>query len=219
MRRWVALALGLAVAMSLAATPAQAERYRYRTGTAQAFWYSEEPTGAHTYRLTVWYVGVFVDVYDGEQHFFSDLYQEVADCRKRDGHERCRTVSFKVGFSTLTREGEVFRLDTQNLTGAHLEAIYRLRTYDDRGNQVGDAERFAVVTDWEGVGEVQKSIERYSFRSGCYRFQSVTRGRSRSAEATGSLNAASLGETYDSFIGLNAGQARERICEEPPQED
>lgn len=216
MRRWVALALGLAVAMSLAATPAQAERYRYRSGTAQAFWYSEEPTGAQTYRLTVWYVGVFVDVFEGGQHFYSDLYQEVADCRKREGGETCRTVSFKVGFSDLTGQGEVFRLDSQDLTGAHLEATYRLRTYDEQGNLVGDGERFAVVTDWEGVGEVRKSVERYSYRSDCFREESVTRGRSRATEATGSLNAAALGETYDSFIGLNVSRVRQRFCEEPP---
>ena len=206
------LAISILTLIGIAAGPAQADRYSYKSLTAQAFWYTEEPTGAHSFTETIWYVGVYRTE---EQGTFSDLYQEVDDCVVRqNGKEHCTQVSFKVGYTDLSGAGDVFRVTDRSLASAHLEATYRLRTYDENGNPIGDAEPYHAVTDWTGNGELNSSYETYTFEDNCYRISSTTKGQSRPSIATGSLNAANLGSTDDAFIARNFTQSREQYCDE-----
>jgi hypothetical protein len=205
MQKFLVSVLTVGMLVGLGGT-AQAQRDRYTSSTAQAFWYDREDLTSDTYTLTVWYVGVYSDEGGGGGGgFFSDLYQEVDRCEVGQRFDRCRNVSFEVGYTDLSRDGETFTFDTSGLTVAHLESTYKLQSYDENGNPVGDPEVYSVVTDWTGKGDLTRSHESYSFHQGCTHFTTHVKGLSRRAVATGSLNGTTdLGTTRDAFMARSS---------------
>ena len=188
----VVLALGVAVP-SIAGPPT---RNKYASSSANAFWNSTETPARNTVVYRTWYVGVYASS-DG---IWSDLYEDVQTCVTHGRRTNC-TYTSRYGFSDLS-DG-VFTVDPDGLTAAHLEGTYNLELYDENGNLVS-SEPTAIVADWTGIGEIQSSSGRSTYCDpyACYR--TTFSDSYRSAEATGTVNGADLGETYDAWISDGA---------------
>ncbi len=91
-------------------------------------------------------------------------------------------------------------MDFTNLTSAHLQGTYTLQSFDQNGNPVGSSETDQIVADWTGTRAIIKSHEKFSFHSKCIHFMATTKGRTRPADATGTLNGTGLGTTSDTFL-------------------
>ncbi len=195
----VLLALGVAVP----GNAAKPTRTKTASSSANAFWYFTETPARNTVVNRVWYVGVFAST-DG---IFSDLYEDVETCVTHGRRTDC-TYSSRYGFSDLS-DG-VFTIDADRLTVAHLEGTYNLETYDENGNLV-DSEPTAIVADWEGVGEIQSSSGRSTYCDPYFCFRTTFTNSFRTAEATGTVNGADLGETYDAY--LSDGASRDVVRE------
>jgi hypothetical protein len=208
MRRIAAVSFGVACVLSLA-TPAGAAPNRYESSVVNVFWYYQEPLAVNAYRQTTWYVGVYED----SNGTFSDLYQDVSVCvRFSPQRIRCRTESYKVGYSELDRPGELYTIDRQGLTEAHLRGFYLLESFDESGNPTGSAEPTLITTDVLGVGDLSRSREKHTYHAGCEHYTTTTKGLSRDLEATGTLNGEDLGETYDGFMANNATLSHYHQC-------
>ncbi|MFY9586225.1 MAG: hypothetical protein WAT66_02080 [Actinomycetota bacterium] len=195
----VVLALGV-IAPANAAKPT---RTQSANSSANAFWYFTDSPARNTVRNTVWYVGVFASN-DG---IWSDLYQDVETCVTR-GHRTTCTYTSRYGFSDLS-DG-VFTIDADGLTVAHVEGTYNLETYDENGNLVS-SDPTAIVADFEGIGEIFQNSGRSTYCDQFICFRTTFTDASRSAAATGTVNGADLGETYDAY--LSSGASREVVRE------
>lgn len=202
MRKLFVLALGCSMLLGIAA-PAHAgkpTRTTYSSASANAFWYSFEQVSRTTTRSTVWYVGVYAST-DGT---FSDLYREITTCRR----DRCSSV-FAIGFSDLSND--VFTIDSSGLMGAHIDATYVLESFDDSRRSTGTTETVHIVADWEGVGTVEQNGGSYSYRDDFISIRATFEDAFRAAEATGSVNDADLGETYDAYLAASTSTSVERV--------
>jgi hypothetical protein len=204
MRKIGLLFIGLVVALGVVAPSVAAPptRTTSESASANAFWYFTEHPNSRTTVNRTWYVGVFVDQYGT----FSDLYEDVETCVTRGRRTNC-TYSSRYGFSDLS-DG-VFTIDREGLTESHLEATYNLERYDDNGNLV-DSEPVAIVADWEGIGDIQTSSGKSTYCDPYFCFRSTFTNSFRSAEATGTVNGADLGETYDAYLSDGASRDVER---------
>jgi hypothetical protein len=208
MRKVAILALAIAL-LAVAAGPAQGSKPTKTKSTnvsANAFWYTTEWLSATSYRSTVWYVGV----YESSEETFSDLYFDSSICEVTPPEDTCSFESSRYGFSDLT--GQTFTIDAKDLTTAHLDAVFDLQAYDADFNPVGDPVATPVVTDWTGVGSSYRDKSSYSVHTPCGLIRYTSKGVSRSAEATGSLDGTDLGETYDAYLATGSSRSVERIC-------
>lgn len=206
MRKVSVLILGFALTMGIAA-PAQAAkptRTTSQSASANAFWYTTEQPSRNTYRTTVWYVGVYQST-DGT---WSDLYSDVTTCRITPRGERCES-EFLFGFSDLS--AGVFTMDASGLTAAHLENTYLVDTYDARGSLTAGSVPVSVVADWTGVGDVFRNGGRFSYCDSFICIRGTFDDAYRSAEATGSIDGAALGETYDAWLSSSTSRTIERV--------
>jgi hypothetical protein len=185
---------------------------KFADATSQSFWYSIKPLNSGTYQLTTWYVGVFVSNSHGRTEYYSDLYKEVDICREMPRGDRCTEQSFSYGDSDLTKNGEAYTVDTDDLLSAHVVARYRLQKYDAEGNPIGSPVPHAVNATWAGRGDLQRNHQKYSFHQGCYHVTTTIKGKFRSAMGRGTLDDRKLGSTKDAFIGTDAGQTVEHVC-------
>jgi hypothetical protein len=202
------LAAGLLLIVSGTAHAAKPTKSQFSTVSANAFWYLEEQLSPTTHRSTVWYVGIYQET----EFTFSDLYKDVTTCRTSPRGERCDYES-AYGFSDFSEPGQVFTIDSTELTQAHIDSTYTLEVYDSRGAPTGSTFTAHIVTDFEGIGTLQTSKETYTFRSQCYTFRSKGDSISRQAEATGVINGTlDLGETYDAWLGAFSTTTFEKTC-------
>lgn len=202
MKKLFVLALG-AVMLAGAAAPAHAAkptRTTYSSSSANSFWYGFEQLSRTTTRSTVWYVGV----YSSSDGTFSDLYRETTTCRR----DRCSSV-FAIGFNDLS--GDVFSMDADGLTSAHLDATYVLDVYDGGRRSTGTTETVHIVADWEGLGDIQTSGGSFSYRDDFISIRGSFEDSFRGAEATATTNGTDLGETYDAYLAASSSTSVERI--------
>jgi hypothetical protein len=208
MRKIAVLALALTF-LAVAAAPTQAAkptRTRSQDVSANAFWYTNEPISATSYRSTVWYVGV----YRSGEETFSDLYFDSSICEITPPEDTCTPESSRYGYSDLT--GQTFTMDTRELASAHLDAVYDLQEYDADFNPVGDPVATHIVTDWTGIGTLSREKSSYKVTTPCGIVRYTSKGLNRGAEATGELEGTDLGETYDAYLATGASRSFERIC-------
>ena len=187
--------------------------FKSKMTTAEAFWHSEQVTGANTFTDTTWYVGVFAG-FDGMVQY-SDLYQDVEDCTADStGNVSCTEVSSKFGDTQFPPGTTIFSftMDTSGLTSAHLDGTYQLQSFDQNGNPVGSPESDHIVADWTGMGPIAKTHSKFSFHQKCIHFQATDKGRTRAADATGTLNGTPLGTTSDTFFGGDATLQVDHSC-------
>lgn len=195
----VVLALGV-VAPSVAAPPTKT---KYASSSANAFWHFTETPSRNTVVNRTWYVGVF----SSSDGIWSDLYEDVETCVTHGRRTNC-TYTSRYGFSDLS-DG-VFTIDASGLTVAHLEGTYNLETYDENWNVVS-SEPTAIVADWEGLGDIEESSGRSTYCDPYFCFRTTFTNSFRYAEATGTVNGADLGETYDAY--LSDGASRDVVRE------
>ena len=207
MRKLAILALAIAM-LTFAAGPAQASKptkTRSTNASANAFWYSTESISATSYRSTVWYVGV----YQSSEGTFSDLYVDTLICEVTPPEDTCTSESSRYGFSDLARQ--TFTID-ESLTSSHLDAVYDLQEYDADFNPVGDPVATHIVADWTGIGSLYREKSSYSVHTPCGVLRYTSQGVNRSAEATGSVDGADLGETYDAYLATGTSRSFEATC-------
>jgi hypothetical protein len=209
MRKIAILAFAIAL-LALAAGPAQASKPTKTKSTnvsANAFWYTTEWLSETSYRSTVWYVGV----YQSTEGTFSDLYFDSSICEvTTPPDDECTFESSRYGFGDLA--GQAFTIDARNLESAHLDAVYDLQEYDADFNPIGDPVATHIVTDWTGVGSLSREKSSYSLHTPCGVIRYKSNGLSRSAEATGSIDGADLGETYDAYLSTGTSRSFEPTC-------
>jgi hypothetical protein len=208
MRKVAILALAIAL-LAVAAGPAQASKptkTKSADVSANAFWYTTEWLSETSYRSRVWYVGV----YQSSEGTFSDLYFDSSICEVTPPEDTCTSESSRYGFSDLT--GQTFTIDAKGLTTAHIDAVYDLQEYDADFNPVGDPVATHIVTDWTGVGSLSREKSSYSLHTPCGVIRYKSNGVSRSAEATGSIDGADLGETYDAYLSTGTSRSFEPTC-------
>jgi hypothetical protein len=203
MRRWMVPTIGAVLLIGMLATPANAVSSRFRGTTAEAFWHKKHWVTATTFTRTTWYVGVFATPGDSTSRY-SDLYEDVELCTVSGTRTSCAPQSSKYGDSELQRSTDVFTMDYNNLSAAHLHGTYRLHSYDARGNPVGTSQSYTIVADWTGYGTATRELQKFSFHNRCIHFSATTKGKMRPASATGTLNGTSLGTTKDTFFGGSA---------------
>ena len=203
MRRWTVLTIGAVLLIGVLAAPASAVSSRFRGTTAEAFWHKKHWVTSTTFTETTWYVGVFASPDDTTSRY-SDLYEDVELCTVSGSRASCVPQLSKYGDSRLRRSTDVFTMDFSNLSAAHLHGTYRLQSYDATGNAVGALESYTIVADWTGYGTVTRNMDKFSFHNRCIHFSATTKGKTRPASATGTLNGAGLGTTKDTFFGGNA---------------
>ena len=208
MRRIAAVAVAIAAVLAAASPAAAGPADRGNRSVLNVFWYDREPVAPGAFRVTTWYVGV----YTSSGSDWSDLYQDVQFCARAGDGVRCRQERYAYGDTDLTTPGDIFRMDTRDLRGAHLEARYRLQAYDGNGNPVGEPRVVHVLTDAVGVGDLDRSRSVYGYQSGCFWYLEVVRGASRSAVATGSIDGHDLGRTHDAYLANDAYRTVERSC-------
>lgn len=206
MRRLFALLIGATLAASLAlpATAKKPVRDGYESVSANAFWFTEEDLGGGSTRTTVWYVGVYLS----GTYVFSDLYEDVYVCDASG--ETCTTESSRFGFSDLS-DG-TFTIDKQDLTAAHIDAVYDLQAYDGNWEPVGDPEPTHIVADWAGTGTLMKGKGSFTWKQKCFSYRERFRDASRSAEATGMVDTMDLGETHDAWLSAGSSRFFEHSC-------
>jgi hypothetical protein len=185
---------------------------RFADATSQSFWYFKRQLTGTTYRLTTWYVGVFSYASRHGTDYYSDLYREVDLCRQTSHGDRCSPESFAYGDSDLSKPGESFTVDSDNLTAAHVAARYRLQAYDESGNPIGVPVRHAVDATWQGRGDLERNHSKFSYHQGCTHTTTTIKGKFRRATGTGTLDDRDLGSTNDAFIATDAGQDVEHVC-------
>jgi hypothetical protein len=208
MRKVAILALAIAL-LAVAAGPAQASKptkTKSADVSANAFWYTTEWLSETSYRSRVWYVGV----YQSSEGTFSDLYFDSSICEVTPPEDTCTSEASRYGFSDLT--GQTFTIDAKGLTTAHIDAVYDLQEYDADFNPVGDPVATHIVTDWTGVGSLSREKSSYSLHTPCGVIRYKSNGLSRSAEATGSIDGADLGETYDAYLSTGTSRSFEPTC-------
>jgi hypothetical protein len=206
MRKVAILTFAIAL-LAVAASPAQANKPTKSADlSANAFWYTTETLSATSYRSTVWYVGV----YQSREGTFSDLYFDSSICEVTPPEDTCTSEASRYGFSDLT--GDTFTIDAKGLTTAHIDAVYDLQEYDADFNPVGDPVATHIVTDWTGEGSLSREKSSYSLHTPCGVIRYKSNGVSRSAEATGSIDGADLGETYDAYLSTGTSRSFEPTC-------
>jgi hypothetical protein len=208
MRKIAILALAVG-ALAVAVGPAQAgkpTRIKSANASANAFWYSTEALSPTSYRITVWYVGV----YQSSEGTFSDLYVDSSICEVTPPEDTCVPESSRYGFSDLV--GQTFTIDAKSLTSSHLDASYDLQEYDADWNPVGDPVATHIVTDWTGIGALYREKSSYSVHTPCGVVRYTSKGLNRSAEATGSVEGTDLGETYDAYLATGTSRSFEPAC-------
>jgi hypothetical protein len=204
-----ALLICAALLVVASAAPAEARRpnrYESEDASANAFWYQTEQLSKSSYQTVVTYVGVY-ESSDGEGAW-ADVYRDVERCRVTRRGEDCQYVSEFYADAFLSPDQ--FSI-AEDLSSAHLDAVFELYSYDDRGRNTG-SDSIHVVTDWSGVGEVDESRETYTFHSDCFSYRSTYDSTSRSAEATGSVDEEDLGQTSDAWLGYSSSRSTERTC-------
>ena len=211
MRRFAVLVTGSVLVFGMLAGPANATSSRFRGTTAEAFWHKRHQVTPSSYTLTTWYVGVFASPTDPTSHY-SDLYQDVELCTVSGNRTNCSTQSQQYGDSELRRPTDAFTMDFKDLTTAHLHGTYRLVSYDAAGNPVGTPTTYTIATDWTGYGPTTRSLDKFSFHNKCIHFAATTKGKSRPATATGTLNGTGLGTTKDTFFGGDATVQVDHEC-------
>jgi hypothetical protein len=191
------LVAGLLTAMMVSGGRVAGAAERYESQSVNSFWHQRKQVDADTYLRTTWYAGA----YQTGEGFWSDLYKNVRRCEKRQGRDRCRRTSFTVGVIRDIGAGS-FSVN-RGLGEAHLEVTYRLRKFvDGKRVIVGKAH---IVANFEGVGDVVRSRDSYSFHSKCDHFSYSGKWRYRSALARGTLDfkdlqGKDLGATRDANI-------------------
>ncbi|MGH2709897.1 MAG: hypothetical protein ACRDH9_01660 [Actinomycetota bacterium] len=200
----LAIVAAIAVGSAMPAVAKKPVKGAYESVSANAFWYSDEPISGGGTRTTVWYVGVFKTGSD----VFSDLYEDVYECDASG--ETCTTVSSRFGYSDLAND--IFTIDAESLTSAHIDAVYDLQAYDENWEPVGDPDPTHIVADWEGIGTLQTGKGSYSFKSDCFSYRERFRDANRNAEAYGDVDGMDLGETYDAWLSAGASRFIERSC-------
>lgn len=214
MRKGLWLALILSLVMGAFFAPEAAARER-RSKVINVYWHDKEQVSEDVFRLTTWYVGVYAH----EDGTWSDLYESVDRCRKTDGGRmRCRQERYRIGISDL--EGDTFEMETRNLESAHLDAVYKLRTYDRNGNRVGERVPTHIVADLAGRGDIRRYGDSYTRRYGwanCSFVRTTYDSRFRKAVATGSIDAADigtidLGSTRDAFLETSTSRVLRHSC-------
>jgi hypothetical protein len=89
------------------------------------------------------------------------------------------------------------------------DAVYDLQEYDADFNPVGDPVAMRIVTNWTGMGSLSREKSSDSIHAPCGVIQYTSRGVSRAAEATGSLDGVDLGETYDAYLARGTSRSVE----------
>jgi hypothetical protein len=185
---------------------------KFADATSQSFWYFSKQLTPTTYQLTTWYVGVFAYSSHGRTDYYSDLYKEVDLCRQTLHGDRCNQESFAYGDSDLSKSGESYTVDSDDLTAAHVVARYRLQQYDEDGNPIGSPVPHAIDATWKGRGDLQRNHQKYSYHQGCTHFTTTIKGKFRRATGTGFLDERDLGSTKDAFIGTDASLEVDHVC-------
>lgn len=209
MRKGLWLALILSLVMGALFAPEAAARQR-RSKVINVYWHDKEQVSDNVFRLSTWYAGVYVH----EDGTWSDLYQSVDRCRKTDsGNTRCRQESYRIGISDL--EGQTFDMDTESLESAHLDAVYKLRVYDEDGNRVGERVPTHIVADLAGRGEVRHYSDSYTHRYGwanCSFVRTTYDSDFRRAIGTGSIDGVDVGTTRDAFLETSTSSVLRHSC-------
>lgn len=199
MRRMLIAVVAAGLAAAVMASPALASsrsHHRFSGASVTAVWRSKTRLSSTSFRLTIWFVGVFPSA-SGTP---SQVFKDVAKCKVVSGRRRCREVSFSVGFSrNLT--AKQFSFDRKHLTGAHLDATYTLRTFVP--HKPVRKSRATIVATWTGTGKITHNGGVDNFHSGCLHFHDTFHGRNRSATATGSVNGKSLGTTKNASLSTS----------------
>ena len=215
MRKGLLLGLIVTVLTGLMAPPAAAVETRTRTSNViNVYWHDREELSANTFRLTTWYVGV----YESSDGTWSDLYQSVDRCRKPDGgHTRCRQGAYRIGIDDLEGEGQTFTMDSENLESAHLDAVYRLKSYDNKGNRLPGRVPTRIVADLTGRGEIRQHRESWTDNTACKFVRRTYDSSYRRATATGSITAedigtVDLGSTRDAFLDSSTYTVQRFCC-------
>jgi hypothetical protein len=180
--------------------------------TSQSFWYFTKQLTSSTYQLTTWYVGVFAYFSHRGTDYYSDLYKEVDLCRQTSHGDRCTGESFAYGDSDLSKSGESYTVDSDDLTAAHVVARYKLQKYDENGNPIGSPVPHAIDAKWSGRGDLERNHQKYSYHQGCTHFTTTIKGKYRRATGTGMLDERDLGSTKDAFIATDASLEVDHVC-------
>ena len=205
-----ALLICAALLVISGAAPAQAakpDRYESEDASANAFWYDTEQVSKNTYRTVTTYVGVY-ESSDGEGAW-ADVYRDVETCRVTRRGDDCQYTEEFYADAFLSEDQ--FSI-SEDLSSAHLDAVFELYNYDERGRQTGSPDTIHVITDWTGIGDVEESRETYTYQSDCFSYRSTYDSSSRSAEATGSIDGEDLGVTEDAWLGYSSSRTTERTC-------
>jgi hypothetical protein len=198
------LVTGLTAGPALASAPVH---NRSSQASIEAFWHSKIRLSSTEFKLITWYVGV----YPSSGGTFSDLYKEVDKCRMVSGHRRCTVASFASGYLNNLPAGQ-FSYDARRLETAHIDAIYKLRTFTRHG-KAGRTFNVTIVANWTGMGKISRDHGTSTYHSGCLQFMFVFRDRTRSATAAGAVNGKPLGITKDAFISAGSSLQVEHNCQ------
>ncbi|HEX9235889.1 MAG TPA: hypothetical protein VF972_06390 [Actinomycetota bacterium] len=201
MRRIFAVVLGAASLLAFA-MPAGATTQSGTSSVINVYWVTKVPLGSNSYQQTTWYVGAYTDSQYGTS---SDGYQEVDTCVFKDRrHVRCRQDSYMVGYTDLSRQGEYFNIDTQNLDYANLRGLYGLQAYDSNGNPTGSPQWTVITADVTGVGDVTQTTSKDIYHSGSCHSVSTYTEKDRPFSATGSENGTDLGTTKQGYFSVTS---------------
>jgi hypothetical protein len=200
MRKGLWIGLILTVVIGALGPEAVARRPRVRESkSVNAFWHSKERISEGKFRRTTWYVGVF----QTGDRIWSDLYESVDRCRKRDGGRvRCRQETYRIGVID-DLEGQTFTMDTDSLTTARLDARYPLQAYDSDYDKVGKPVSTRIVADFTGTGRLRESEQTSVRRKGCKKVRTIYEEASRRASATGRVEGIDLSATPDAYMSTS----------------
>jgi hypothetical protein len=202
MRKLFVAALSAGLIAGLAAPAQAAERTHYESSGANAYWNSRRVVRPGVVDRTTWYVGI----YAGTEGVWSDAYKDTVRCVRLDsGKRRCRLRSSLFGVIEDLGDG-TFTIDADGLTVADLDVTYPLQQRDpETFDPVGEVVPTHIVTHWEGIGDLDASESKSSYKTDCYWSRSTDEYRFRGAEATGTVrDKLDLGETYNGYLSWSS---------------
>jgi hypothetical protein len=178
----LALLVGAAFPAAAAKPVKGAEEWR----SADAGWSTVTRTGPNSYTETWTWVSVYEDQWGGGVW----VDQDVLRCRTGRSGDRCTYG----GYTSFWGEGGV--TIAADLSGASVST-----TVTSGGR---NARSLPLDVTWTGTGSIFKSRGSWSGGDDCFTYRSTYRGRSRNADAVGSLGATDLGPSRWGSIGVSA---------------
>jgi hypothetical protein len=216
MRRLAAVVVVCLLGVGALALPAQAggRSESYSSEGLNAFWHSKRRVGGGEYRKTTWYAGAYLTTEGDEPaEFWSDLYRSVELCERRDGRDRCRTISNAIG--VINDIGDGYLYVDADFESAEIQATYRICERDRRGCD-GPRRTVTVTATLAGRGKIRRSVSSHQqYEGSCLKFEYSDDYTYRRSIASGTLTGdvqKNLGDTKEASFSRGESSFVQNEC-------